>query len=238
MKILQALRGSVLGAILGMPSAAFAQPPDLSSADRSAIQELAASYAQALAACRAEDFANLFAADDGYFASGFRGHFAGHEKLIALVQSERHCSADTAPAARPGGANAPTVELDVMADGVRGIVHLGSAEYQDEYTNTPAGWRFASRTVVIAGETAAGLDARDMLAINQLGGAELGEYYEADQSGTARLLTVGTRINVEDGKITGRAFLKGGGYNDEVYEELGPGRWRVKSSTFVPPEAH
>ena len=47
---------------------------------------------------------------------------------------------------------------------------LGTAEYQDEYVKTAQGWRFASRTVIIAAEKAAGLDARGMLAIQRLGG--------------------------------------------------------------------
>jgi SnoaL-like domain len=218
-------------------ASAFAQAPGLSDADRSAIQDLTTSYARALSGCRAEEFADLFAPEIGYFASGFRGRFVGRGKLIALVESERHCTAPAGTAARPGGSNGPTVELTVTPDGVRGVVRLGMAEYEDAYTKTPRGWRFASRTVILEAEKAAGLDAREMLAINELGGAKLGDYYEADQSGVPRLLTSGVRISVADGEVRGRAFLESGGYDDEVYEKLGPGKWRVKSSTFVPAEA-
>jgi hypothetical protein len=35
-------------------------------------------------------------------------------------------------------------------------------------------------------------------------------------------------------EVRGRAFLKAGGYDDEVYEKVGPGQWRVKSSVHVP----
>jgi hypothetical protein len=49
------------------------------------------------------------------------------------------------------------------------------------------------------------------------------------------LLTSGVRVSVSGSEVKGRAFLKGGGYNDEVYEKLGPGKWRVKSSTHVAP---
>ena len=41
------------------------------------------------------------------------------------------------------------------------------------------------------------------------------------------------RITAKDNAVTGRAFLKAGGYDDEVYEKTGPGQWRVKSSTHV-----
>jgi hypothetical protein len=210
----------------------------LSDDDRSAIQALMGSYARALGECRAEDFADLFVAGTGYFASGFRGHMGGRERLIALVQSERHCIAPAAPGAgRPGGANGPTVVLDATPAGVRGVANLGTAEYQDEYTKTPNGWRFASRTVIVAPEKAAGIEARDMLAISELGGAALGDYYEVDQNGVRKLMTSGVRISVSGTDVTGRAFLKDGGYDDQVYEKLGPGQWRVKSSVHGPAPA-
>jgi hypothetical protein len=220
--------------LVGAPS--VAQGPSLSSADRDAIQALMGSYARALGECRAEDFANLFAPETGYFASGFRGRMVGHERLVALVESERHCIAPSANAGagRPGGANGPTVAIEVTADGVRGVASLGTAEYQDEYVKTPDGWRFASRTVIIGAEKTAGLDANELLAIERLAGAKLGDYYEADQNGVKRLMTSGVRVSVAGTEVRGRAFLKAGGYDDEVYEKVGPGQWRVKSSVHVP----
>jgi hypothetical protein len=209
----------------------------LSAADESAIRALGASYASTLAECRAEDYAALFVPGTGYFASGFRGRMVGRDKLIALVQSERHClaPAGAAPAARPGGASPPAAVLEATASGARGVTTLGTAEYQDEYTKTPAGWRFASRTVILAGEKAAGIAAEDLLAIERLSGDKLGDFYEAGENGAqGRLLTSGVRVGVSGNEVTGRAFLKGGGYNDEVYEKLGPGEWRVKSSVHVP----
>lgn len=208
----------------------------LSAEDRSVIQALMAQYAQALSACRAAEFADLFVPDTGYFASGFRGRMVGRERLIALVQSERQCvtPAGTTTAARPGGATGPTVALEITASGVHGIANVGAAEYQDEYVKTPQGWRFASRTVITAAEKAAGLDARDLLAIQRLGGAKLGDYYEPDQNGVSRLLTSGVKLSVTGDQIIGRAYLKDGGYDDQVYEKLGPGDWRVKSSAHVP----
>jgi hypothetical protein len=194
------------------------------------------SYSRALGECRAEDFANLFAPETGYFASGFRGRMVGRDRLVALVESERHCIAPAANAGagRPGGGNGPTVEIEATAGGARGVASLGTAEYQDEYVKTPAGWRFASRTVLIAAEKSAGLDAQELLAIDRLGGAKLGDYYEADQNGVKRLMTSGVRVSVSGAEVRGRAFLKAGGYDDEVYEKIGPGQWRVKSSVHVP----
>ena len=220
--------------LLVVSAAAHAQPaPVLTDDDRTAIQALMGSYARALGECRAQDFADLFVPGTGYFASGFRGHMVGRERLVALVESERHCIAPPAAgAARPGG-NGPTVALEIAPSGVRGIANLGTAEYQDEYTKTSGGWRFASRTVIIAAEKAAGLDARGLLAINELRGADLGDYYEPDQNGARRLMTSGVRVSVAGTEVTGRAFLKAGGYDDQVYEKVGSGEWRVKSSKRV-----
>ena len=232
-----AKRRSVFSTLLLCVAAASASAqstPTLSDDDRSAIQALMGGYARALGECRAEDFADLFVPHTGWFASGFRGHMVGHARLIALVQSERHCIAPPAAGtARPGGTNGPTVVLEATPTGVRGIANLGTAEYQDEYTKTASGWRFASRTVIIAPEKAAGLDARELLAIGALGGARLGDRYEPDSNGVARLMTSGVRVSVSGTEVTGRAFLKDGGYDDQVYEKLGPGRWRVKSSVHV-----
>jgi hypothetical protein len=210
-------------------------PRSLSTDDRSAIEALMTQYAQALSGCHAVEFADLFVPETGYFASGFRGRMVGRAQLIALVQSERQCVAPTgtAGAARAGGATGPKVALDVTASGVRGIANLGAAEYQDEYVKTPQGWRFGSRTVITAAEKAAGLDAREMLAIQRLGGVKLGDHYEAGPNGVPQLLTSGVKVGVSGDQITGRAYLKDGSYYDQVYERLSPGEWRVKSSTQV-----
>jgi hypothetical protein len=236
MKILR--KGLIVSIFAILATAAQAQA-NLSADDKAAIQALTASYLEALSQCRAEAFADLFVPGTGYFASGFRGHFVGREQLILLVQSERHCTAPagTAQAARPGGANVPAVAIEVTPGGVHGTADLGTAEYQDEYAETPQGWRFASRTVLIAAEKAAGLGAADLLAIHRLGGAKLGEHYVADQNGVDRLLNVGVQVTVKDGEVTGRAYLKDGGYDDQVYEKVGPTQWRLKSSTHVAAEA-
>lgn len=194
-------------------------------------------YAHALSGCHAEDFADLFVPGTGYFASGFRGRMVGREQLIALVQSEPQCVASAKAAApRPGGANGPKVEIEVTPTGVRGVANLGAAEYQDEYVKTPQGWRFASRTVIMAAEKAAGLDAPGMLAIQRLAGPNLGDHIEADKNGVPRLMNSGVKISVSGGEVTGRAYRKDGSHDDEVLEKTGPGEWRIKSSDHVPAE--
>jgi hypothetical protein len=215
--------------------AASAQTPALTPEDKTEIQALVTGYARALAACNAEEYADLFAPGTGYFASGIRGQVVGRERLIALVQSERQCTAATPPTPRPGGAAGPSVTLEMTSSGVRGIADLGAAgQYQDEYVKTPKGWKFKSRTVLIPAERAAGLDASEMVAIQRLAGPDLGDYYVADQNGIKRLRTSGVAIALTAGEITGHAYLKAGGYYDDVYEKIAPGQWRIKSRKLVP----
>lgn len=226
----------VLAGVLAAAASSAQAPAALTAADERAIQDLSAGYARTLGECRAEEYADLFVPETGYFASGFRGRMVGRDKLMALVRSERHCLAPAATSApRPGG-TAPTVRVEATPNGARGLVSLGAAEYQDEYAKTPAGWRFASRTVILEAEKAAGIAAGDLIAIERLSGAALGDLYDTGENGArGRLLTSGVRVAVVDGAVTGRVFLKDGGYNDEVYEKLPSGEWRVKSSVHVPP---
>lgn len=225
---------------LGMlASVAFAQTPaGLEAEDQRAIQALVTDYARLLAECDAQGYADLFVPGSGYFASGFRGHIAGRDRLVALVESERHClaPADSDQASRRPSGDGPSVVLEVSTGGVRGLADLGAAEYQDEYVKTPEGWRFASRTVILAAEKDAGIDAAELLALQRPDGAVLADHYVADANGVERLRTSGVAIIVADGAVTGRAYLEGGGHNAQTYERLGPGRWRVASSVYVPPE--
>jgi hypothetical protein len=232
--------GILLTMVLAGNSAVGQSPANLSADDRSAIQSLMGQYAQALSGCRAAEFADLFVPETGYFASGFRGRMAGRERLIALVESERQCVVPSAGllATRAGGPNGPTVALDVTADGVHGIAKTGNTEYQDEYAKTDQGWRFASRTVITAAEKGAGLDARGVLAIQRLGGANPGDHFEPDQNGHPRQMTSGVKVSISGDEVTGRAYLNDGGYDDQVYEKLGSGEWRLKSNVHVPAPAH
>jgi hypothetical protein len=231
MNILKSNGRSLVVAALLAGACSTAQAQSVTADDKAAIQQLSASYMTALFACKADEFADLFVPDTGMFVAGFRGLMVGREKLILLVQSERHCTGEQP--ARTGATNAPTVVIEATKFGAHGVANLGMAEYQDEYLKTPKGWKIASRTVIIAAEKAAGLDAREMLAIQKLAAAKAGDYYEPDPKGVSRLLTSGVRITVKDNDVTGRVFLKAGGYDDEVYEKTGPGQWRVKSSTHI-----
>jgi len=214
--------------------AAAQAPQALTAQDRTEIQALVNGYAKALGSCAATDYADLFA-DNAYFASGFRGHVTGRERLIAMVQSERQCiTAPTAtPAARPG----PTVVIDVTPSGVRGMADLGTAgRYEDEYTKTAKGWRFAARTVITPAERAAGLDAKEMLAIRRLAGGpqDAEDFWAPGQDGVKRFRSAGVVIGVSNGAVTGRVYLKDGGHYEDVYEKAAEGYWRFKSRAYVP----
>jgi hypothetical protein len=213
-----------------------AQTPQLTAQDRTEIQALVSGYAKALGSCAASDYADLFA-EKGYFASGFRGQVAGREKFIAMVQSERQCiNPNPAPGtaqARPG----PTVVINVTPAGVFGLADLGAAGgYEDEYVKTPKGWRFAARTVIIPAEKAAGLDAAGMVAIRRLasGPNDAEDFWAPGQDGVKRFRSMGAVINVTGGAVTGRVYLKDGGYYDDVYEKTTDGHWRFKSRQYVP----
>jgi hypothetical protein len=216
-------------------------------ADREAIQSLAARYATALSSCDAEVFADLFEPESGFFASGFRGKVEGRERLIALVESERHCLATEStdsPAdrsrGRPGGQSVPTVSLETNASGIFGVIDLGAlGQYQDEYVRTADGWRFASRTVVTPAERAAGLDARQMAAIRELS-AEVPahDHYAAGENGQKRFLSSGVVLRVESGAVSGRVYLEDGGHYDDVYERSASGTWRIRSRELIPAAAN
>ena len=209
-------------------------PQTLTPQDRTEIQALVTGYARTLGTCAASEYADLFA-PTGYFASGFRGQVAGKERLIAMVQSERQCiaPAGTPPAARPG----PTVVIEVTPSGVRGLADLGGAgQYEDEYVKTPEGWRFAARTVITPAEKAAGLDAEAMRAIRRLasGAQDAEDFWPAGQDGVKRFRSAGVVIGVANGTVTGRVYLKDGGYYDDVYEKSAQGYWRFKSRAYAP----
>jgi len=80
----------MVGALLTTVWSAAAQQT-LTAQDRAEIQELTVKYAKALGSCAAEDYADVFLPETGYFASNIRGEVVGREKLMALVRSERHC---------------------------------------------------------------------------------------------------------------------------------------------------
>ena len=77
-------------------------------------------------------------------------------------------------------------------------------------------------------------DAAPADALERLAGPGLSDHYEPDAKGVSRLMTTGVRVGATNGQVTGRAYRTDGSYDDQVYEKLGPGQWRIKSSTHVP----
>jgi hypothetical protein len=226
----------VLFVMLWLPGAAVQAPRVLTEQDRTEIQGLVTGYAKALASCAANDYAELFAPDTGYFASGFRGHVTGRDRLVAMVQSERQCinPPSTTQTQRP--VNAPAVVINVTPSGVFGIADLGNAgRYEDEYVKTPKGWRFAARAVLTPAEQAAGLSAAALLAIQRLAGGpqDAEDYWVAGQDGVKRFNSAGVVVRVAAGVVNGRVYLKDGGYYDDVYEKTAQGNWRFKSRVYL-----
>ena len=215
----------------------------LTPGDRAEIQGLSARYARALGGCAAEDYADLFAPGTGYFASNIRGEVVGRDRLIALVRSERHCTA-AAPAASSSGAApaaprpVPTVAIESSSKGVTGHADLGNAGYyDDEYVRTPAGWRIKSRTVITRQERDANLTVQDVVAIRRLAGTDLGRFddvYVAGADGVKRFRTSGVALGLSAEGVTGRAYLKNnGGHYEDVYVRTSDGEWRFKSRVHV-----
>jgi hypothetical protein len=224
-------------------SASVAAQGTLTPQDRAEIQELTAKYARTLGSCAAEEYADLFAPDTGYFASNFRGEVVGRDRLIALVRSERHC---TAPAPQASGTASatprpvPTVVIEISSTGPIGRADLGEnvGRYDDEYVKTPKGWRFKSRTVMTAQELAAGLTVQDVRAIRRLAGTDLGQFedvYVTGADGVKRFRASGVAMGLSAEGVTGRAFLKNnGGHYEDVYARTAEGGWRFKSRLHVP----
>jgi hypothetical protein len=214
----------------------------LTAQDRAEIQELSAKYARSLGSCAAEEYADLFAPETGYFASNIRGEVVGRERLMALVRSERHC---TSPAPQGSAATnasprpVPTVAIEMTSTGPVGRADLGAkvGQYDDEYVKTSNGWRFKSRTVMTAQELAANLTVQDVRAIRRLAGTDLGQFddvYVAGADGVKRFRASGVALGLSAEGVTGRAFLKNnGGHYEDVYVKTAEGGWRFKSRVHV-----
>jgi len=236
----------ILGALLLMAGTASAQQT-LTAQDRADIQELTVKYAKALGSCAAEDYADVFVPETGYFASNIRGEVVGREKLIALVKSERHCIGTDAPPATGGrGAAtprpAPMVAIESTVKGVTGRADLGAAGYyDDEYVKTPKGWRIKARTVITGQEKAANITVQYTIAIRRLAGTDLGlfdDIYVPGPDGVKRFRTAGVALGLSAEGVTGHSLLKNdGGYYDDVYVRTQQGGWRFKSRVYVAADA-
>ena len=238
-------RGVVLTAVVLMLAAGAAgAQANLTAQDRVEIQDLSAKYARLLGSCAAEEYADLFAPDGGYFASNIRGEVVGRERLMALVRSERHCTNPAPPAGNAAAAPAaprpvPTVSIEITSTGPIGRADLGAkvGQYDDEYVKTSKGWRFKSRTVMTAPELAAGLTVKDARAIRRLAGSDLGQFddlYVAGTDGVKRFRASGVALGLSADGVTGRAYLKNGnGHYEDVYVKTPEGGWRFKSRVHV-----
>ena len=230
------LAAAVLSAVVSVSAQGSLTPQD-----RADIQDLTARYARALGACAAEEYADLFAPDTGYFASNIRGEVVGRDRLMALVRSERHCT--TPPPAANAAAPAaprpvPTVAIEMSSTGPIGRADLGGAgQYDDEYVKTAKGWRFKSRTVMTGQELKANLTVQDVRAIRRLAGdiKQFDDVYVAGPDGVKRFRASGVALGLSAEGVTGRAYLKAnGGHYEDVYVRTQDGGWRLKSRVHVP----
>jgi len=227
-----------------MTAGAVRAQTSLTAQDRSDIQELSARYARALGSCAAEEYADLFAPDTGYFASNIRGEVVGRDRLMALVRSERHCTNPAPPSGTAAAAPAaprpvPTVAIEMTSTGPIGRADLGAkvGQYDDEYVKTSKGWRFKSRTVMTAQELAANLTVKDVRAIRRLAGTDLNQFedvYVAGTDGVKRFRASGVALGLSAEGVTGRASLKNNnGHYEDVYVKTPEGDWRFKSRLHV-----
>jgi hypothetical protein len=231
-RIVVALGVILLGVWSGFGEAQSNAP--LTDQDRAGIRELSAGYARALGLCEAQAYAGLFAAPDGYFASGPRGKVVGHDKLVALVESEPFCNDNSERRAR----NTPAdIVIEPSAEGATGKVAVGAGHYEDFYAKTPQGWRFKGRTYISPQEEAAHLTAADFEGIRKLAGNDTGDFadvYSTTSQGK-RFRSAGVVIAPSPDGATGRAVLKSdGGRYEDVYARGAQG-WRFKSRTYVGP---
>ncbi len=242
------VRGVLLTVVVGVVMVVSIRAQgSLTDKDRAEIQDLTARYARALGSCAAEEYADLFAPETGYFASNIRGEVVGRERLMALVRSERHCTAPPAAAATAANAGAPanaaprpapTVAIEISSTGPIGRADLGNAgQYDDEYVKTAKGWRFKSRTVMTGPELKANLTVKDVRAIRRLAGTDLGQFedvYVAGADGVKRFRTSGVALGLSAEGVTGRANLKNNnGHYEDVYVKTPEGDWRFKSRVHV-----
>jgi hypothetical protein len=230
----------VVGAMLLVAATASAQQT-LTDKDRAEIQELSAKYAKALGGCAAEDYADVFVPETGYFASNIRGEVVGRERLMALVKSERHCINPAAQTAT-GPRAVPMVTIETTAKGASGKAELGAAGYYaDQYVKTPKGWRIKARTVITGQEQKANLSVEDVTVIRRLAGTDLGlfdDVYVAGPDGVKRFRTSGVALGLSAEGVTGRALLKNdGGQYEDVYVRTQQGGWRFKSRVYVAADA-
>jgi hypothetical protein len=157
----------------------------------------------------------------------------GRQRLIDLVLSERQCNENGERRPR----SVPTAVIEPSPEGAVGTAPSTLGHYEDVYVETPQGWRFKSRQVVTAQESAAQLTSKDFDEIRWLAGNASGAYgdlYVNTPNGW-RFRSSGVVIDASEDKKTGKAYFKGGGHYEDVYTKTVNG-WRFESRTYVSPE--
>ena len=142
------------------------QAPALTPQDYIAIQQLVSKYAYAIDECtnKGYDYADLYT-PEGTFATARAGKtlntFAGRERLAAAARGGTadckdvpwagivHMLVNHVIEPAPGGATGKVYLVAIGIDGVPGKVEA-QGRYEDVYVRTPQGWRFKSRTHVLA----------------------------------------------------------------------------------------
>ena len=141
-------------------------PRELTALDYFEIQQLVAKYARAIDTCsnNGYDYADLYTADGAFYTS--RGgkilnRFEGRERLAEAARGGRPDCTDVPWAGikhmlvnhviepAPGGATGKVYLIAVGLDGEPGKVEA-QGRYDDVYVKTPQGWRFKTRTHVLA----------------------------------------------------------------------------------------
>jgi hypothetical protein len=157
---------AVLALFSGLHSIQAQQAPALSPQDYIAIQQLVSKYAYAIDECtnKGYDYADLYT-PDGTFATARAGKtlntFAGRERLAAAARGGTadckdvpwagivHMLVNHVIEPAPGGATGKVYLVAIGIDGEPGQVEA-QGRYEDAYVRTPQGWRFKSRTHVLA----------------------------------------------------------------------------------------
>ena len=134
----------------------------------------------------------------------------------------------------------PTVTIEPLPDGVKGVASLGNAgSYEDVYVKTAKGWRFKGRSVITPQEQKAQLTAQDFADIRRLAGDDRGEFDDVyvDTPNGRRFRSSGLTLAMTPEGVKGTAILKhDGGRYDDLYVRAANG-WRFQSRTYVPPSA-
>jgi len=162
-----ALTAAVSAAALWCAQPVLAQAPaTLTPQDYIAIQQLVSKYAYAIDECtnRGYDYADLYTADGAFYTSRggkVLGRFEGRERLAEAARGGMpdckgvpwagivHMLVNHVIEPAPGGATGKVYLIAVGLDGEPGKVEA-QGRYDDVYVRTPQGWRFKTRTHVLA----------------------------------------------------------------------------------------